>query len=256
VEISVIHNPTKARSVSVTPMSPDDWEILEQHASFLENNLLSQLRATQKGQEINIWVLGRTKIRIRVGKSSRRPCWVELTRADETDPPTSSSSAVVIGPDTEVFVAPRPRGAQSQTSTAVPIAPSAPKNSIKGKQKQVELRLVPARVAAVWGYPTLSPEHAERVGTSEAALCSLRTLRRVRRKLGLPAEDSAVYVKVERVKDEESGTDRNGEDHGGADAVEDGDATEVWLVSWSEMPDSCVVLSGRRAEWDEWGGVR
>lgn len=28
LEISIIHNPTKARSVSVTPMSTDDWEIL------------------------------------------------------------------------------------------------------------------------------------------------------------------------------------------------------------------------------------
>lgn len=253
----MIHNPTKARSVSVTPMSPDDWEILEQHASFLENNLLSQLRAAQKGQEINIWVLGRTKIRIRVGKSSRCHGWIALTRADETDPPTGSSSAVVIGPDTEVFVAPRPRGAQSQTPTAVPIAPSAPHTSVKGKQKQVELRLVPARVAAIWGRPTLSPEHAERAGTSEPALCSPRTLRRVRRKLGLPAEDSAVYVKVERVKDEkDSDVERNGESQEGADAAELVEGIEAWLVSWSEMPDSCVVLSGQRDEWSEWGGVR
>lgn len=28
LEISLIHNPTKARSVSVTPLSADDWEIL------------------------------------------------------------------------------------------------------------------------------------------------------------------------------------------------------------------------------------
>lgn len=28
VEISIIHNPTKAKSVSVTPLSADDWEIL------------------------------------------------------------------------------------------------------------------------------------------------------------------------------------------------------------------------------------
>jgi hypothetical protein len=65
-----------------------------------------------------------------------------------------------------------------------------------------------------------------------------------------------VYVKVERVKDKESDTDRNGEDHGGADAVEHDEAIEVWLVSWSEMPDGCVVLSGRRDGWGEWGGVR
>lgn len=28
LEISIIHNPTKARSVSVTPLTTDDWEIL------------------------------------------------------------------------------------------------------------------------------------------------------------------------------------------------------------------------------------
>lgn len=95
VEISIIHNPSKARSVSVTPLTSDDWEILarsavhlwnhhaklqEQNASFLEENLLSQLRAARKGQEIDVWVRGRTKIRIRVGMSLpsgsliRRPC--------------------------------------------------------------------------------------------------------------------------------------------------------------------------------------
>ena len=33
VEIGLIHNPTKARSVSVTPVSEDDWEILVSHIS-------------------------------------------------------------------------------------------------------------------------------------------------------------------------------------------------------------------------------
>lgn len=71
--------------MSVTPLSTDDWEILvslnvpccctqtdssqEQNANYLENNLLGQLRAAQKGQEIDVWVMGRTKIRIRVGES-------------------------------------------------------------------------------------------------------------------------------------------------------------------------------------------
>lgn len=40
----------------------------EQHASFLENNLLSQLRAAQAGQVIDAWVAGKSKIRIRVGE--------------------------------------------------------------------------------------------------------------------------------------------------------------------------------------------
>ena len=40
----------------------------EEQASFLEDNLLSQLRAARVGQELNVWVQGRTKIRIRVGE--------------------------------------------------------------------------------------------------------------------------------------------------------------------------------------------
>jgi len=39
----------------------------EQHASFLEENLLMQLRAATKGRIYDIWV-HRTKIRIRVGQ--------------------------------------------------------------------------------------------------------------------------------------------------------------------------------------------
>lgn len=65
--------------MSVTPLSADDWEILEQNANYLENNLLSQLRAAQKGQEIDVWVMGRTKIRIRVGKLLRSLCPLEST---------------------------------------------------------------------------------------------------------------------------------------------------------------------------------
>jgi peroxin-1 len=89
VEIGLIHAATKAVSVSVTPQSPDDWEVLvgtfskyggphgdayenipqqERHTDYLENNLLSQLRAASKGQVVNVWVMGKTKIRLRVGK--------------------------------------------------------------------------------------------------------------------------------------------------------------------------------------------
>lgn len=66
VEISIIHNPVKARNVTVTPVSSDDWEILEQHARWLEGNLLGQMRAAQGGREVGVWV-GKVKIRIRIG---------------------------------------------------------------------------------------------------------------------------------------------------------------------------------------------
>jgi peroxin-1 len=40
----------------------------ERHTDYLENNLLSQLRAASKGQVVNVWVMGKTKIRLRVGE--------------------------------------------------------------------------------------------------------------------------------------------------------------------------------------------
>jgi len=40
----------------------------EIHASHLENTLLSQVRVVKIGQEIDVWVLGRTRIRLRVSE--------------------------------------------------------------------------------------------------------------------------------------------------------------------------------------------
>lgn len=79
VEISIIHNPVRARNVTVTPVSSDDWEILEQHAEYLENNLLGQMRAAQKGKEVGVWV-GKVKIRIRIGASRVQPSLLSCPR--------------------------------------------------------------------------------------------------------------------------------------------------------------------------------
>lgn len=40
----------------------------ELHAGHVESTLLSQVRTTMVGQEINVWVLGRTRVRLQVGK--------------------------------------------------------------------------------------------------------------------------------------------------------------------------------------------
>ena len=41
----------------------------ELHAEQVESTLLSQVRVASVGQEIDVWVLGRTRIRLRVGTS-------------------------------------------------------------------------------------------------------------------------------------------------------------------------------------------
>jgi peroxin-1 len=77
-----------AETVGTEPLSSDDWEIIvrvvklldrvgctqtnslqEIHASHVESTLLSQVRVANIGQEIDVWVLGRTRVRLRVGAS-------------------------------------------------------------------------------------------------------------------------------------------------------------------------------------------
>jgi peroxin-1 len=41
------------------------------HASLVENTLLSHVRVANVGQEIDVWVLSRTRVRLRVGASLR-----------------------------------------------------------------------------------------------------------------------------------------------------------------------------------------
>jgi hypothetical protein len=39
----------------------------ERHAGHIEGNLLSQVRVAHTNQEINVWVLGRTRVRLKIG---------------------------------------------------------------------------------------------------------------------------------------------------------------------------------------------
>ncbi|GJJ08536.1 hypothetical protein Clacol_002754 [Clathrus columnatus] len=64
---------------------------IELHAGYVEENLLSQVRVACVGQEVDVWVLGRTRIRFKL--TSIEP----------------SGLAVILGHDTEVAVAPKLR---------------------------------------------------------------------------------------------------------------------------------------------------
>ncbi|KAK7057474.1 putative peroxisomal biogenesis AAA ATPase pex1 [Favolaschia claudopus] len=66
VEIGLVHDLPLATSVATEPLTADDWEIIDIHASHVESTLLSQVRVAHVGQEIDVWVLGRTRVRLRV----------------------------------------------------------------------------------------------------------------------------------------------------------------------------------------------
>ena len=49
-------------------MKSDRLLFQESHASHVESTLISQVRVANIGQEIDVWVLGRTRVRLRVGE--------------------------------------------------------------------------------------------------------------------------------------------------------------------------------------------
>ncbi|CAG7848727.1 SubName: Full=Probable PEX1-peroxisomal assembly protein-peroxin {ECO:0000313/EMBL:CCA69948.1} [Serendipita indica DSM 11827] len=65
LELGLVHNLPVAKSVSTEPLTPDDWEILELHAQYVEDNLLSQVRVAANDQHILVWIMGKNLIRFR-----------------------------------------------------------------------------------------------------------------------------------------------------------------------------------------------
>ncbi|CCL98466.1 uncharacterized protein FIBRA_00464 [Fibroporia radiculosa] len=91
VEIGLLHDLGFAQSVATEPLTSDDWEIIEIHASHVESTLLSQVRVAVIGQEIDVWVMGRTRVRLRVNSLD----------------PSTSGRALLLNNSTEVSIAPK-----------------------------------------------------------------------------------------------------------------------------------------------------
>ncbi|KAF5388776.1 hypothetical protein D9757_005613 [Collybiopsis confluens] len=135
VEIGLIHDMPFARMVGTEPISSDDWEIIEIHASHVESTLLSQVRVAKVGQEINVWVLGRTRVRLKIVSLDSQP----------------KSNALLLGTDTEVSISPKlHRRVQEKVSApanrdVVPTHPPKPQPSHVYSQI---LRVLPASISS------------------------------------------------------------------------------------------------------------
>ncbi|THU89378.1 AAA-domain-containing protein [Dendrothele bispora CBS 962.96] len=157
VEIGLLHDMHIAKSVGTEPLTSDDWEIIEIHASHVESTLLSQVRVAKIGQEIDVWVLGRTRVRLKV---------VSLD-------PQSKNNALLLSTNTEVSIAPklhsRPQNTPSKSTSkdkpsssdlqATPSAHTKPKTA-SNTVSQI-LRVLPERVLSL---PTPSYDGTEILG--------------------------------------------------------------------------------------------
>lgn len=131
----------------------------EIHASHVESTLLSQVRVTKIGQEIDVWVLGRTRVRLRVGTYAPTRCCPQLTQASTVGlVPQSKGDVLLLTTDTEVSISPklhrsRPTPSSSRQANGVTPGIAGPSNS--GTQHEPVptpkthsqiLRVVPSRV--------------------------------------------------------------------------------------------------------------
>ncbi|GJJ68100.1 peroxin-1 [Entomortierella parvispora] len=91
VSIEFVKTVQDGISVNVAPYSEDDWEILELHAGYVEDQMLNQIRILYPHQIVTMWVNGRTLVRLRVlDINPAAPC-------------------VMLGANAEVIVAPMVR---------------------------------------------------------------------------------------------------------------------------------------------------
>lgn len=175
--------------------------------------------------------------------------------ADATNPPTTSSSVVLVNADTEIYVAPRPRNATT-TAEAPKVVTPAPEERAKpppgAKDATTTLRVVPARVGSKWGVPILSHDDSQVVGTENVAWVAPSTLARVRRRLGQAVEAEPLFVSF---RSEEEPKEEKPEEE--VTEEEDEPPYEAWLAGWDDMPSGCVVLAGDvPAAWSAWATAK
>lgn len=112
----LIHlDPPIAHSVNIEPLTPADWEVIELHATFLELNLLSQIRALPNPA---------FSIKGAVQSELTHPLTLHLSPTSTANiivtllsPPIPSTSPFAkIAPDAEVIVAPKTRPKSSRST--------------------------------------------------------------------------------------------------------------------------------------------
>ena len=183
-------------------------------------------------------------------------------RTDETDPKTIESSAVLVHPETEIYVAPRSRPGKPPEAVdqqiSMPSSPSSSHPSRKKKEqktKAFKLSLIPPRIASQWGDLDVPQDELDISGPDRLMVCSSDTLDRIRSKNG-DTGSGPLWVRVDL--DITAGIDTSSVDLQAPDVEEEGKlGMDAWLVQWDEMPDGCIAPLGMvDSEWHEHGQVQ
>ncbi|NXI88356.1 PEX1 factor, partial [Rhipidura dahli] len=111
---------SSCQQVEVEPLTADDWEILELHASSLERHLLDQIRVVFPRAIFPVWVEQHTHVYIRIGTLVPAAPYGRLE------------------PCTELLICPKTHGPEKITSTPSTESDELLKNFVKNNMEQEE----------------------------------------------------------------------------------------------------------------------
>ncbi|KAI2711382.1 hypothetical protein CBS147318_8050 [Penicillium roqueforti] len=107
-------DPPVAHTINIEPLTPEDWEIIELHATFLELNLLSQIRALPNPTYNAAQSMHMHPLALHLSPTST----ANIVVTSLTPAPPDTSPFAKIAPDAEVIVAPKVRSKTSKSSRA------------------------------------------------------------------------------------------------------------------------------------------
>lgn len=113
--MTIIHtDPPLAHTVNIEPLTPDDWEIIELHATFLELNLLSQIRALPNPAYSPASGISSSPHPLTLHLSPTSTANIKILSLEPAQP--SDIPFAKIAPDAEVIVAPKVRAKPTRSS--------------------------------------------------------------------------------------------------------------------------------------------
>ncbi|GAB1211887.1 hypothetical protein ATERTT37_001011 [Aspergillus terreus] len=105
VGIFIHLDPPVAHTINIEPLTPEDWEIIELHATFLELNLLSQIRALPNPSYTTTQPDHMHPLALHLSPTST----ANIVVTSLTPAPPNTAAFAKIAPDAEVIVAPKVR---------------------------------------------------------------------------------------------------------------------------------------------------
>ncbi|KAJ5143861.1 uncharacterized protein N7515_002648 [Penicillium bovifimosum] len=104
-------DPPVANTINIEPLTPEDWEIIELHATFLELNLLSQIRALPNPTYTAAQSAHMHPLALHLSPTST----ANIVVTSLSPAPSDTSPFAKIAPDAEVIVAPKVRSKTSKS---------------------------------------------------------------------------------------------------------------------------------------------